>query len=281
LDDVYIGMALIDLYKITRIQRYKRALDSLALYIKNYPTDSQGSFLSSYNAPGGTAVDISSIGTAVPFMMKYSHEFKDLEMETLAVSQIINYLDKGMDDKLILPYHGYNFNDGLKMGIIGWGQAVGMLMMGMSETLYYMDKERSSYEPIRMGFRRVVDKVEAYQNTEGLYHWQLSAKDGPVDTGATAMILSAISQSIDDKVLIGIHKTRMMRGVETLKTMVLKEGKINGAMARAEGFNNYPIITDAYPWALGPALSLFVRLEDELVQEENISSIDWEDTYDN
>ena len=178
------------------------------------------------------------------------------------VTQLQNFIRFGMDEKTGLPYHGYQYESGVKYGIIGWGRAVGWLMIGMAESLAYMEDTRPSYEPIKQAYRRMVDKVEAYQLEGGFYSWQLGAKDGPVDTSATAMILYAIARSLNTGILIGIHKSRMMRGREALWNSV-KEGKIYGALAECQGFSLYLQEYGAYPWSLGPALSLFVMTKEK------------------
>ena len=107
-----------------------------------------------------------------------------------------------------------------------------------------------------------MDKVEAYQRENGLYSWQLEAKEGPVDTSATAMILYAIARSLDTKVLIGIHRSRMTRGRDALFQMV-KDGKIDQCLAECQGFCLYPQVYGTYPWSLGPALSLFALTQEK------------------
>lgn len=51
--------------------------------------------------------------------------------------QLSNFAAYGMDARSGLPYHGYDLESGVKLGIIGWGRAVGWLLMGLSE--YVMD----------------------------------------------------------------------------------------------------------------------------------------------
>jgi len=262
IDDLYAGVALIDLQKITGSERYKKGIDEMVKFANNFPTDPNGAFV--YRPRKKEPyISAETIGAVCPFLAKYAATYDDMGVLSLAVNQVQNFLEFGMDEKTILPYHGYNYETGMKMGIIGWGQAVGKIMMGMSEMLYYMTPDNPSYEVIRMAYRRIVDKVEIYQTEGGLYSWQLGAKDGPADTAASAMILYSIAQSLDDKILIGIHKSRMMRGVEALKVCVLEDGSLPGASKEAKGFNNYPIEFDTYPWALGPAMSLFNILEEE------------------
>lgn len=260
LDDAFSGMALIDLHQITGEEKYKKAADAMVQYLFHHETDKAGS-LCYRPKQGNDYIFADAIGMICPFLCKYASTYDDMNAMNLAVTQIQNFIDFGMDAKTGLPYHGYHYESGVKYGIIGWGRAVGWLMLGMSECLAYMEPSRPSYEPIKQAYRRMVDKVEAYQLEGGLYSWQLGAKEGPVDTSATAMILHAIARSLETKVLIGIHKSRMVRGREALWDSV-KDGKIYGCLAECQGFSMYPQIYGAYPWSLGPALSLFVMTQE-------------------
>ena len=255
LDDAFSGMTLIDLHQITGDEKYKKAVDSMVRYLFEHETDGTGSLLYRPKQKNGY-IFADEIGLVCPFLCKYGSTYGDVNAVNLAVTQMQNYIDMGMDGKTGLPYHGYQYESGIKYGIIGWGRAVGWLMIGMAESLAYMDQTRPDYEIIKQSYRRLVDKVEAYQLEGGLYSWQLGAKEGPVDTSATAMILYAIARSLDTKVLIGIHKSRMIRGKEALWNSV-KEGKIYDCLAECHGFSMYPQVYGAYPWSLGPALSLF------------------------
>lgn len=261
LDDAFSGMALIDLHQITGEEKYKKAADAIARYLFHHETDKAGS-MPYRPKQGNDFIFADAIGMVCPFLCKYGITYGDMNAVNLAVTQIQNFIDFGMDAKTGLPYHGYHYESGVKHGIIGWGRAVGWLMIGMSECLAYMEPSRPSYETIKQAYRRLVDKVEAYQLEGGLYSWQLGAKEGPVDTSATAMIIYAIARSLNTKVLIGIHKSRMVRGRDALWGSV-KEGKVHGCLAECQGFSMYPQVYGTYPWSLGPALSLFAITEEQ------------------
>ena len=260
-DDMVSGMTLIDLYQITGEEKYKIAAETMVQFLYHHERDEAGSFIYRPKQDNGY-VFADMIGMVCPFLCKYGSTYEDKNAIKLAVTQIQNFIGCGMDGKTGLPYHGYQYESGVKYGIIGWGRAVGWLMLGMSGTLAYLNEHDSGYETIKQTYRRLVDKVEAYQLEGGLYSWQLGAKDGPVDTSATGMILYSIAQSLENKVLIGIHKSRMVRGRDALLGSV-KDGKIYGALAECQGFSMYPQVYDAYPWSLGPALSLFAMTEEE------------------
>ncbi|MCR4990572.1 MAG: glycoside hydrolase family 88 protein [Lachnospiraceae bacterium] len=268
ISDVYSGMALIDLHQLTGQDKYKKGLDKIMKYLFSIETDDFGSVIT-YPERKDKMIYADSLGMICPFLAKYGERYNDMNSTNLAVVMIQNYMNYGMEEKLLLPYQCYDPESKMKYGIIGWGMSVGRLLMGMSETLYYMEPERQSYEQIKQYYRRIVDKVETYQSEGGLYHWQLSAKEGPADTGATSMILYSIAQSLEDKILIGIHKSRMMRGIEALKVCIQDDGTLPGASKDTDKFNEYPIDFGSYPWALGPALSLFLIMEDEIKVNTN------------
>lgn len=75
------------------------------------------------------------------------------------------------------------------------------------------------------------------------------------------MILYSVAKSLNTKTLIGIHRSRMVRGRDALLGMV-EEGRIGNCLAECQGFSMYPQIYGSYPWSLGPALSLFVAAEE-------------------
>ena len=261
LDDAVSGWALIELHQITGEERYKKAADAMAEYLFSHETDELGSLYYRADQKNGY-IFADAIGMVCPFLCKYGVTYGSNTAINLAITQITNFIAYGMDEKTGLPYHGYELESGMKYGIVGWGRAAGWLMIGMAETLALLDENRPSYEIIKQAYRRMVDKVEAYQLSGGLYPWQLPAKEGPVDTSATAMILYAISKSLDTKVLIGIHKSRMLRGLEALQNIVT-DGEVPNALAECQGFGMYPQVYGAYPWSLGPALSLFVMNEEQ------------------
>jgi rhamnogalacturonyl hydrolase YesR len=259
LDNAQAGYALIDLHQITEEEVYKTVLDDLAAFLKEHPVDEEGSLpyrprQSEYDN-GHLHIYADGLGMACPFLARYGHTYGDPGAIALAVKQILNFCKNGMDSRTGLPYHGYDFKSKISHGIIGWGRACGWLMIGMVECLIYMDQETSEFEEIKQYFRHLVDKVEAYQRDDGLYPWLLTAKEGHFDTSATAMISYAIARGLQYDLIISIHRSRMLRGRDALLAMA-EDGLIYNCLAECGGFGIYPQIYDAYPWSLGPTLSL-------------------------
>jgi rhamnogalacturonyl hydrolase YesR len=254
LDNATAGVALIDMHKVTGDSRFKDVLDHLVVYLKEHAVDEEGS-LPYRPRQGSMDIYADGIGMICPFLCKYGVTYDDPGSISLAVTQLVNFLENGMDSRSGLPYHGYHVNSSLRKGIIGWGRACGWLLIGLIESLIHLDPEAPDYDTIKQGFRHLVDKVESYQHEDGMFSWQLTAMEGPIDTSATAMILYAIARGIEHEFLIGLHRTRMLRGRDALINAI-EDGKLYDCLDESGGFGIYPQRYDSFPWSVGPALSL-------------------------
>ena len=102
--------------------------------------------------------------------------------------QLLNYARYGMDVRSGLPYHAYDAENGLKLGIIGWGRAVGWLLLGLSEYLICNPDDEELADFTQTILNAVSDRVRP----DGMLSWQLDCIEGPLDTSATGMIFYAM-----------------------------------------------------------------------------------------
>lgn len=229
----------------------RNAIEKLASYGMNYPTDEMGSLLYRAAQKNGY-VFVDSIGLVCPFLYRYGAVYDKADAMELAVKQIVNFLAYGMDGATRLPYHGYVMQTACKYGIIGWGRAVGWLLRGMIGCMiseYGMERLKDPYI-------RLVDTALGYQRQDGYFSWQLQAMDGPADTSATGMICAALKRGIELRVLTEEKYSHALQsGINAIDKSV-RDGKVYDCSGECEGFGQYPQRYGAYTWALGPALML-------------------------
>lgn len=229
----------------------RSAVDKLADYGMNYPTDEMGSF-PYRSAQGNGYIFVDSIGLACPFLYRYGVMYDRADTVELAVKQIVNFLAYGMDGSTGLPYHGYVMNIACKYGIIGWGRAVGWLLRGMTGcmiTEYGLERLKNSYIAL-------VDTTLTYQRKDGYLLWQLQAADGPADTSATGMICVAIKRGMELGILTDEKYGQALQAGKNAIRKSVKDGRVYDCSGECEGFGQYPQRYGAYPWSLGPALML-------------------------
>lgn len=271
LDDILCGEALIDLYQLTGKEKYKTGAGKMAEYIyclEKQESDQAGSIPYRYGHKNGH-VYVDGIGMICPFLCKYGVSFGDVKALDIALLQIMNVFEYGMEDKLFLPYHGFEYESRIKYGIIGWGRAVGWLLAGMAGTLKFLPSGHEGYEDLRGRFIRLIDCVSAYQKENGAFAWQLEALDGPEDSSATAMIARAVSIGLECGVTDKSENREMCRKLVRKAAEYISQCEDGGRVCKASGecmgFSQYPQVYGAYPWSQGPGLSVLLkdmRLED-------------------
>lgn len=240
-DTVMNGYRLIDLYEKTGKNEYKFAIDKIAKYLLQAPKASDGSIL--YRTNQKEQVYADTIGMIVPFLFRYSAMQSDSRYSELATNQILNFVKNGMDAESGLPYHAYNAATKLKQGIIGWGRAVGWILMGIADGISYAN-DTTRKELINI-MEEILPSVVKYQRMDGLFSWQLQAVDGPEDISATGMILSSINTLLDQGVIDSKYREVVDKGLNAIKE---QSGAYNKCLAECEALSCYPQVYGEYPW---------------------------------
>ena len=289
IDDTLAGVSLVDLYAATGEEKYKAGADKMAEYLfrlEREEADGNGSIPYRPSQKNGY-VFADGVGMVCSFLVKYGTAFDNAHSVELGLLQMRNMFLFGMDEKTGLPYHGFQRNT--KYGIIGWGRAVGWLLMGLARSLRSLEKYlaegkkgdsadacRAGYEECRRKYWQLLEAAAPYQKENGAFTWQLQAVEGPEDSSATAMIAYAALMGMscgraqidpanekEDTNGNGHRGTGAWSGAEKLAGRAAaylagceKDGKIYHCLAECMGFAEYPQVYGAYPWSLGPGLGV-------------------------
>ena len=265
LDNVMNGYSLLYVYEQTKEKKYEEAAHKLYAYICNYKKEMGGTLPYRKHHPKHIYVD--AMGMIVPFLCRYGFIFDNKEAIELGTGYIQDFLKFGIDGKTNLPYHGYDLETRVKYGIIGWGRAVGWLMLGLADSLDYIPKSEEKAE-LQKTFLNLSEIVSRYLRTDGYFSWQLSTVEGPRDTSATAMIGYAIQKALqcgtvdvieqqDESAAIDFERyKKITEDIKIAMISSIKNGKIYDCSGECEGFSQYPQVYGAYPWSLGPGIRL-------------------------
>lgn len=279
-DNAINGDVLYKLHRQVPSERYEQAMEKLADWLtETCPKEEDGSLTYRAHNPGLVFAD--TLGMVCPFLISYGRQKNRKQWIRLGEKQLEAFLAGGMDAATGLPYHGYDRKcrraGGNKLGIVGWGRAVGWMMMGMADSLAgekpeekaaESPKEKAAENPtekaakkpdLELAWERLAEKVVSCQRADGYFGWQLSALEGPADTSATAMIACALEQGIQCGKLPQRYETQVEKAAGALLRSV-RDGRVYDCSGECLGFAQYPQVYGAYPWALGPALRLFAML---------------------
>ena len=142
--------------------------------------------------------------------------------------------------------------------------------MILSSSLTWKQKER-----IVSAYQKLSKNSFNYFSPNGYFTWQLPAKEGPIDTSATAMIAYAIAKGkktaylrcdceMDEIIGKTISKDRLsikeaLNRMEEALYSSYEEGRIKNCSGECEGFSQYPQVYGSYPWSNGPALRIILE----------------------
>ena len=256
LDNIMNGYSLLYVYEKTGDVKYRQAADQLYQWTSEY-----GKLMGNpmpYRKHHPNHVYVDGLGMVVPFLCRYGAMFQKKEAIDLAVAQVKDFLSHGMDNTTGLPYHGYDIKTKEKQGIIGWGRAVGWLMLALADSIEYIPDEDAG--ELMQEFTLISDAALRYLRADGYFTWQLSAMEGPRDTSASAMIGYALKKSTAFEFKSQKNSTEeinVKEAITKIDTAIInsyRDGKIYDCSGECEGFSQYPQRYGAYPWSLGPGL---------------------------
>ncbi|WP_029323148.1 glycoside hydrolase family 88 protein [Butyrivibrio sp. AE3004] len=272
-DDSIAGVALINLFKGTDEKRYQHGAVKIANFLAQCPKNSEESII--YNpSKGNDLVYADGAGQSAMFLSKYATEFHKKNALLLAAKQLINFHSNGFDERSGLPYHAFSLSSEKKLGIIGWGRAVGWLMMGYSELLANLQKEsdhsenaisdsllKSTSDKLMSDFYSLIKVALSYQRPDGGFSWLLPAVAGEADTSATAMIAYSMASWLRSG---AFHSHAAELSSEVKKSLIsakdflienTENGSVSGSLSGCEDIAVHRQTYGHYPWGQGSALA--------------------------
>ncbi len=267
-DDCLAGVALIKYMtyiqnnypkESTMIEQLGSYIDKIYSFIENSRTDSAGSIVYN-NKAQNDYIFADGCGMITMFLSAYVAATGKDEARILAEKQLYDFMNYGMDKRTGLPYHGYSQDENEQKGIIGWGRAVGWIIMGLSE---YVQLD-TTCKLFTDWYQKLITSILTYQREDGGYSWQLECIGGHIDTSATAMItygllpLNNTKNSINTDIQnldITIIKSSLDRSRTCLINHIDDAGHVTDSLSACIDFAVHYQTYGCYPWGQGATIA--------------------------
>lgn len=279
-DDSISGIAMIKLYEETGEKLYHHSAAKIANFLSQTMKDDNECII--YNpSKGNDLVYADGAGQSAMFLSRYGRVFHKKNAIALASKQLLGFHQYGFDKKSGLPYHAFSSSNESKEGIIGWGRAVGWLMMGYSETLSNIccvddpsstpiDASiiKSTSEKLMAEFYNLIKITLEYQRPDGGFSWLIPAVEGQADTSATAMIAYSIANWLRSG-MFHSHAADLskdaQKAVLAARSFLLantENGSVSASLSSCEDLAVHRQIYGHYPWGQGCTLAALSIIED-------------------
>jgi polygalacturonase/rhamnogalacturonyl hydrolase YesR len=205
IDNICPGKTLLDLYKHTPQEKYKKALVALREQMKTHPRVSDSGFWHKKIYPHQMWLDGIYMGT--PFLAQYGIVFDKPALFDEAANQIILMNRHARDDKTGLLYHGWDESKTQKWADPKtgcspnfWGRSMGWYLMAIVDTLDYLPIQYPQRKEVLDILNQTVEAVSRYQDPQTGVWYQVLDKQKEegnyIESSCSCMFTYAILKAV-------------------------------------------------------------------------------------
>ncbi|RCK73118.1 MAG: unsaturated glucuronyl hydrolase, GH88 family [Ignavibacteriae bacterium] len=183
IDNILPGRTVLELYHLTRQEKYKIAADKLREQLKTHPRTNEGGFWHKKIYPYQMWLD--GIYMAQPFSARYAQLFNEQEMFDDIANQFLFIANHTYDKKTGLYYHGWdesrqqkwaNPETGCSPNF--WSRSMGWYLMALVDVLdYFPDTHPKRSELIKI-FSQLSESILKYRDQKSGLWYQVTDQIG-------------------------------------------------------------------------------------------------------
>jgi unsaturated rhamnogalacturonyl hydrolase len=203
IDNIASGRQLLYLHKVTGLQKYKTAVDTLRKQLRGQPRTHEGGFWHKKIYPYQMWLDGLYMGE--PFYAIYATYYKEPEDFDDIARQFIWMESHSRDSATGLLYHGWDESKQQRWAdpVTGrspqfWGRAMGWYMMALVDVLDYFPLTHPQRQELIEIFQRSARAVLAVRDPQSYLWWQVVDKPGKEknywEASASAMFTYAFAK---------------------------------------------------------------------------------------
>ena len=225
LDNIPAGRLLLQLYKDTKEEKYKKAADLLYQQMCWQPRNKAGGIWHKLKYPSQMWLDGLYMGQ--PFVSEYANTFKDSSRFDDVVKQFVLMEKYARDPKTGLLYHGWDESHlqkwaNPKTGTSPefWSRAMGWYMMGLVDVLDYLPAKHKGRSELIAILNRLSKAVVMFQDKNQGVWWMITDKKDQamnyLESSASAMFVYALAKSIRKGYISKTYATAVEKGYKGL-----------------------------------------------------------------
>lgn len=206
LDKINPGNNLIILYEATGEEKYRKAIDTLVVQLKDQPDNPDGGFWHKARYPYQMWLD--GIYMSSPFMARYASVFNQPEWYDEVLRQVKVVQKHTIDPETGLLYHAYDASRGMKWSDDKtgcsphfWGRAMGWYMMALVDVLDYFPESYPGRKDMIDILQQTSDALARVRDPDtGLWYQVLDMGERPgnyLEASASCMFVYAFAKGED------------------------------------------------------------------------------------
>ncbi|WLR42794.1 glycoside hydrolase family 88 protein [Bacillus carboniphilus] len=197
---------------------------------------------------------VDTIGFICPFLIFYGNKYDKPYYIELAIKQIVEFENNGFSKKSNLPFHAYNINGSLPLGLNGWGRGVAWYLLGLMDSWLELPKHHPQKEKLQSLLKSIAKAIMNYQQPNGSWNWSMTRDETRSDSSTTAVcswFLARVYQLIEEdrKMLASSEKA-----IQFLQTVTRRNGSVDFSQGDTKDIGVYSINFGVLPFTQGYCL---------------------------
>jgi unsaturated rhamnogalacturonyl hydrolase len=285
IDRVNPGKFLIELYKETKDQKYKMAIDTLRDQMRHHPRTSEGGFWHKKIYPYQMWLDGLYMGS--PFLAQYALEFNEPELFDDVFNQVYLIDKYTWVEEKGLYHHAWDESREQKwadketgLSPHAWGRAMGWFAMALVDMLDYFPADHPKRPELLAIHKKMADAIVANQQASGLW-WQVldmpGEKGNYLEGSVSSMFTYFLLKSVNKGYLADTFEVAGKKGYEGIVEKLIRHNEdgtisltqvcgvagLGGNPYRDGTFEYYvnEIIRDDDPKGVGPFIMAALEYE--------------------
>jgi unsaturated rhamnogalacturonyl hydrolase len=252
-DHVAPGVALLELYELTRREIYLDRALALARLLLDSPRSSRGARLLRPDANRHVYVDC--LYSDPPLFCCLARATGERGWFQQAADYALEFWNVLVDAKVPLLYHGYSDVSREHIGLL-WGRGAGWALLGMADMLANLPDGVAGHEELLANFRAMAAVLRDLQSDNGNWHTVLDHPRTYLEPSIACFVCAAFLKARRTGLLDSSFEECARRSWDACRAGVSESGRILVSEATPEGnLDSYQALRlGVYPWGQGPLL---------------------------
>src|ERR1035437_4640505 len=212
LDNISPGRVLLNIYNLTKNEKYKKAADTLREQLREQPRTKEGGFWHKKIYPDQMWLD--GLFMAEPFYTEYASLYDEKDSFNDIANQFLLIENHCRDKKTGLYYHGWDESKSQKWADpetgtspCFWGRAIGWYLMALVDVLDYFPQNHPQRNELLRIFRELSSSLINYRDPKLNLWYQVVDKGKEegnyIETSGSLMFIYAFAKGSNNGYLTG------------------------------------------------------------------------------
>jgi unsaturated rhamnogalacturonyl hydrolase len=224
-----IGASVIEVYRLTKQDRYKIYIDKAAKHVLTGQSRlDDGTLVRSF--PQKWTLWADDLYMGLSFLTRMGELTNDKKYFDDAAKQVINFHKYLFDEEAGLMHHCW-YSTSSKQSVAFWGRANGWAIVAQVDLLDRLPKNHPERGTLLALLKKHISGISRYQSADGLWHQLLDKPDSYLETSCSAMFSYAIARAVNAGYIAPHSYSIAEKGWKGVMSKIDADGKVEGICA--------------------------------------------------